>query len=182
MNTRIPLVALGAATIILISSQLSAQVCKPNSIPAAAPNERYLDNGDGTVLDVSTGLVWKKCSLGQNYSDGQCAGTPISHTWKDALAAAASEPKDTATGKSWRVPTTKELETLVERQCHDPAINESMFPGTPSGIYLSSTPGFTPGTPRVMDFRTGIEVTPPVSTQRFVRLVRDAGELQDDLY
>jgi hypothetical protein len=35
---------------------------------------RYLDNGDGTITDTKTQLMWKKCSEGQ--SGDNCSGEP----------------------------------------------------------------------------------------------------------
>lgn len=31
---------------------------------ATAPDSRYTDNGDGTVTDLATGLIWKQCAEG----------------------------------------------------------------------------------------------------------------------
>jgi hypothetical protein len=58
----------------------------------------YQDNGDGTVTDLSTGLMWVKAR-----------GSKVS--WNDALAAA-----DTCTvggHNDWRAPTIKEIYSLI---------------------------------------------------------------------
>ena len=34
----------------------------------------YTDNGNGTVTDNNTGLIWQKCGVGQN-NDSACSGT-----------------------------------------------------------------------------------------------------------
>ncbi len=44
---------------------------------------RFTDNGDGTVTDHGTGLVWQKCSKGQNALD--CSGTATTENWSTAL-------------------------------------------------------------------------------------------------
>jgi hypothetical protein len=38
--------------------------CKPVSIPASTPVSQLYDNGDQTITDVKTGLIWKKCMKG----------------------------------------------------------------------------------------------------------------------
>ena len=182
MRMRSRLIIALTTAFCLLGTVAQAQVCDPESITPTSVDERFLDNRDGTVLDVYTGLVWKACTYGQVYKEGKCTGTPKPVSWQDALSSALAENKGFGGKYRWRVPSTKELESLVERSCLDPVINTSMFPGTPSAVYLTSTPGITPGYPRIIDFRTGIEVVPTVTSQRFVRFVKDAGELQTDLY
>lgn len=64
---------------------------------------RYLDNGDGTITDTKTQLMWKKCSEGQGGDN--CSGEATTYTWDDAMA---------KFGKGeWRLPTIEELRTLV---------------------------------------------------------------------
>ena len=67
--------------------------------PFNAP--RYRDNGDGTVTDEVTGLMWQKTFLGDV-------------SWPDAAAAAARAT--TGGHTDWRVPTIKELYSLINFQ------------------------------------------------------------------
>ena len=54
---------------------------------AAAP---FVDNGDGTITDTSTGLMWDKCARGQ--SGLTCAtGASLQYTWANALTEAATQ-------------------------------------------------------------------------------------------
>jgi len=39
----------------------------------------------------------------------------------------------------WRLPSSKELQTLPEYGCNDPSINLNVFPNTPSDSFWSST-------------------------------------------
>ena len=43
----------------------------------------YTDNGDGTITDDVTGLMWQKCSAGQT-NDASCSGTATTHNWYQA--------------------------------------------------------------------------------------------------
>ncbi|MCI5158155.1 MAG: DUF1566 domain-containing protein, partial [Candidatus Electrothrix sp. AUS1_2] len=37
--------------------------CESNT-PASTPNSQLIDNGDGTITDSKTGLMWKQCVEG----------------------------------------------------------------------------------------------------------------------
>lgn len=120
-----------------------AQTCNTTNIEATTPTTRFTDNGDGTVTDKTTGLMWKKCSEGQTGAD--CTGdAAIASSWQGALKRAQdvnSGDEGFAAGHNdWRVPNIKELQSIVEEQCYDPAINLSVFPNTPSGWCWSSSP------------------------------------------
>ncbi len=68
---------------------------------------RYTDNGDGTVTDNITSLVWQKCSIGQSGND--CSGDRAAlRSWNDANNDCAS-----AYGSAWRLPTKKELISIL---------------------------------------------------------------------
>ncbi len=58
---------------------------------------KYVDNNDGTITDMVTGLMWEK---GVSYMD-----------WSDAMSNASSA--STGGYTDWRVPTIKELYSLV---------------------------------------------------------------------
>lgn len=60
----------------------------------------FRDNGDGTITDAATGLVWMKND----------SGKPMN--WQDALAWAASQ--SCAGRKDWRLPNAKELQSIVD--------------------------------------------------------------------
>ena len=71
--------------------------------------EQFLDNGDGTVIDIHRGLRWQKCGIGQTFRDEECQGdaTPVSLEsaiqYCDSLA---------LMDKKWRLPNIVELESL----------------------------------------------------------------------
>ena len=69
------------------------------------------DNGDGTVIDPRTQLVWKRCSEGQAWNGTACTGQPTKMSWFDAMQAA----KDSRfLGKNdWRLPSKDELSSVV---------------------------------------------------------------------
>ena len=104
------------------------------------PNERFQVHGDGTVTDKQTGLMWMRCSLGQNLQDN-CSGYAYSYDWQEALESARDF--SLANYSDWRLPNINELSSLVARDRHSPAINSAIFPDTQSityPYYWSSTP------------------------------------------
>lgn len=164
---------------MLISVPAMAQFCATDTIRPTINPEQMIDNGDGTVTDAKTGLMWMQCSLGQTWSANGCSGSPMSYTWENALQATAlfNGNGGFADKVDWRLPNIKELGSLVERQCVRPAINLTSFPDTPSATYFSSTvkttgSGSVEGG-RYIDFTTGSDLSPEVNSLRFVRLVRE---------
>ena len=97
----------------------------------------YTDNGDGTVTDKATGLVWQKCSRGQN-NDASCTGTATASNWSTAVSYCGSL---TLAGKTWRLPNINELKSIVDTtKTTAPAIDTTIFPSTvASDSYWSST-------------------------------------------
>lgn len=125
-----------SCALILATSQLAhAQTCKTDSIIATTPDSRFTPIGNGSeVKDTVTGLIWQRCSIGQTWNGNTCAGTATTHTWQQALTVAKN------LGNGYRLPNIKELASIVEEQCYDPAINSKTFPNTPSSYYWSSSP------------------------------------------
>ena len=105
----------------------------------AAPLAAFTDNGDGTVTDPATGLMWDRCSWGQTGND--CSGGSASfRNWQAALGIAVEANTANHRGYSdWRLPNRTELESLVDITTFNPAIDTVAFPITPSGFFWSST-------------------------------------------
>lgn len=110
--------------------------CAPNH-PRLAPDSRYADHGDGTVTDLRTGLMWKRCVQGRSGAD--CAtGTEDIHTqWSGALQAAYAH--HFAGYEDWRLPNINELASLPDPGCLEPSINTTRFPNTPETLHWTST-------------------------------------------
>jgi hypothetical protein len=78
---------------------------------AAWPGTRFVDQGNGTVRDDLTGLVWLQ--------NGNCFGT---RSWTNALADAnglasgSCSLTDNSTAATWRLPNRKELLSLANYQ------------------------------------------------------------------
>ena len=92
--------------------------CNPHS---------YTDLGNGVVKDNVTGLEWQQATASGTY------------TWQQAIDYCNNLSLG---GKDdWRLPTIKELTTLVDSSIPypGPTINATFFPGTVASSYWSST-------------------------------------------
>ena len=125
-----------AAGLVMGMATAAAQTCR-DDIRATAPDSRFSDNGNGTVTDLATGLIWKQCAEGLSGA-GCAAGSLEGFTWAQALQRAADA--DFAGSTLWRLPNKKELASLVEWRCVAPAINARFFPNTPAAWFWSSSP------------------------------------------
>jgi len=84
----------------------------------------YTDNGNGTVTDNATGLIWQQedDNTQRNWAD---AGT-----YCDTL--------DLGGSTQWRLPTVEELISITDKSTFNPSINP-VFTNTDSSSYWSST-------------------------------------------
>ena len=127
-------------TLLLLTTNisLSQQICRTElEVPSTTPNSQFYDNSNGTISDLTTGLMWQKCQIG--LSGSSCdIGSISGLNWQDALFEASN---NTLGGYSdWRVPNVSELESIIEMRCYNPAINSNFFPNTSDGMFWTSTP------------------------------------------
>ena len=120
-------------------SVAAQQAC--NGGESSLPSARFQDNGDGTVTDVESKLMWMRCSSGQQWIGNRCTSTATAYGWADAQRHADQVSSEGAAFfNDWRVPSLRELATITDRGCKNPRTNASVFPGTPAAPYWSSTP------------------------------------------
>ena len=97
-----------------------------------------------TVEDIKTGLMWKQCSESEAGASGTCA-TPTPYTSAEAVAQRVRQVNAASASlgaghADWRVPTVKELASLVDRcTSNNLAIAEGYFPGTMPSSYVSAS-------------------------------------------
>lgn len=88
----------------------------------------FHDNGDGTVTDRNTGLMWKQSESPEL-------------NWEDALR--YCRKLDLGGHTDWRLPGIRELSTLLDLSCRDGVwFHRDFFPGVktaPLGFYWAST-------------------------------------------
>ena len=126
----------------------------------------YVDNGDGTVTDTRTGLMWEKLS-----DDGSMHDKDLDYFFPNHLAKAATLNQYGFAGYTdWRIPNVNELQTLVDYGRMNPAISPAFNTGcTPgctvltcsctvpyySGYWTSSWSEVAPARPWLVEFYRG---------------------------
>ncbi len=89
------------------------------------PSPRFVDNGDGTVTDKLTGLMWIK-------------GETEAMTWQAALDYVKT--LNTGGHADWRLPNVEELRSLVDYSQVDPSLPQGhLFTNARAASYWSST-------------------------------------------
>ena len=130
------------------------------SASADAPPGRYTVDADGlTVYDTQTGLTWQR-----DASSGQ-------QTWAQAQTTCAA--LIATLGDAYRLPTIKELQTLVDYSATtSPVLDPSAFPDMPGTSFWSSTPfAGTTDSAWMLEFGSGIPYSPLKTTPNYVRCV-----------
>jgi uncharacterized protein DUF1566 len=121
--------------------------------------ERFVDNGDGTLTDTCTGLMWEQDSG---------VGTL---TWPQALR--YCEKLDMGGHTDWRLPNVRELQSLVDYGRVDTAIDPA-FMSDSDGYWSSSAYLDDPGGIWYIDFYDGFLDFDYFDSEYAVRPVRNA--------
>lgn len=123
------------------------------------------DNGDGTVTDFITGLMWKQRDAAY-VTQGASSFPPV---WQKAI-----DHCDTlifAGHSDWRLPTKFELHSIVDHSRSNPAINP-IFLCPPSHFWSATTNEYDTGGAWFVDFYNGYDGRAPKFFFKKVRCVR----------
>ncbi len=117
MRRNIAILIITALWVFASDSTLPAQK-KASPKPAAGKStprgERFIDNGDGTVTDTMSKLMWvKECSYVKTRG---CLGWDKSKAYVDGLSTGGHD--------DWRMPTVAELKTLYSEEYSVPSFNQ----------------------------------------------------------
>jgi hypothetical protein len=111
------------AVVIALSIIAVFSAVPPSPAFADAPTGRYVVDG-GTVTDTRTRLTWQRSPdatpRGWTFAAPYCSDLDLN-------------------GKGWRLPSVKELLTLVDESRWGPAIDPVAFPSTPSDYFWTSS-------------------------------------------
>ena len=101
---------------------------------------------DGPIArDYINKLEWMRCSVGQLWENNTCVGEVLMLSVPEAEEVA--QRVTNLEGGRWRLPTVKELQTIVSKvetrpDDFEPNIDQKTFPNTFSGPYWSSDRSF----------------------------------------
>ena len=106
------------------------------AMQAGAPLS-YTDNGDGTITDENTGLMWEKKS-----ADGSIHDMDTSYTWNDAfdVHVAGLNSMNFAGHNDWRLPNERELVSIVnyENKFPVPAVSPAFNTNCTAGCTVQT--------------------------------------------
>ena len=106
------------------------------------PSPRFTDNGDMTVTDNLTGLIWTK----NGNAPGPSACSPgTAMQWQAALSYVACLNTNNYLGRTnWRLPNRKELFSIVDYQQYNPSLSTAnpFVNSYPSFYWSSSTDAY----------------------------------------
>lgn len=161
MKIRSSLLRLCFAAILVATPALAADKTADH-----APPDQYLpfDKNAKIISDQKTKIEWDRTATKQPFAvlNAACLSSPVSGA---------------------RVPTVKELLTIVDEEPHleyefgkeqVKLIDQSAFPNTPVDLpHWSQTPGSDPAnTVLGVDFKTGMIVDMPTSGQGYIRCMK----------
>jgi hypothetical protein len=133
---------------------------------STVPEAGLSDNGDGTITDRRSGLVWQKDEV------------PTAMTWEEAERYATSLQIGGRTG--WRLPTVKELQSLNDPKIVRPSISRTFFPEAAAEEYWSSTAmGNRPNYAWTVNFEVGIVSYSEMTKALRVRPLRGVGGMEN---
>jgi len=116
------------------------------------------NNGDGTITDIETHLMWQQ-------------ETSSKLNWKDSLA--YCEALSLAGYNDWHLPNKEQLYSIANYEKYAPAIDTGYFSDTVSSYYWSSSTYIKNiGNAWCVDFNYGSDYTSTKSSAYYVRCIR----------
>lgn len=106
------------------SKIIQVRAVRDISAPTLIP-DHFTDNGNGTVTDNITNLIWQKVPFADTLN------------WEQALTYAAT--LFLAGNSEWRLPNIKELQSINDEGLINPSLNTSYFSAGTAKKYWSST-------------------------------------------
>ena len=139
--------------------RIGARCVRATTRPRCVHSSRYVGAGAATVTDSETGLTW------QRTLDGATTTWTGAKTYCQSLKLPG--------GGRWRLPSMKELQTLIDVGRKEPAIDLTAFPGSPMEQFWTSSALAGSSTDAwFVSFRLGAVNTIDKNSQGFVRCVR----------
>lgn len=134
------------------------------------PAARFTVSGsspNAAVVDSATGLSWQQTVSGSAYTWSASAAAGSAQAYCNTLSL-------NGYSSGWRVPTERELLSIVDRTAFNPSTDAAAFPSTPVGVYWSATPMQDgSGSAWIVSFNIGYSNYYLVGSNSRVRCVHD---------
>ena len=128
---------------------------------------------DHIVVDLERKIEWLRCSVGQQWNGSKCVGNIVNLSLD--VVPKAIDIANEQLGGQWRLPSKKELTSIVCKECSSPKINQEIFPNTDNAPYWTGDRSIFNSKFYVsVNFHTGFSFNrfSPIK-ELAVRLVRD---------
>jgi hypothetical protein len=117
----------------LLRKEAGQVIAKPASaVTLRVINDRFTDNGDGTITDKQLKVIWVK--------DPSVIDALKSTMNFDAARSACEKLQYAGFNSGWRMPTVEELRSIVDYTRSEPAWDINVFGGKHDDWYWTSTP------------------------------------------
>ena len=137
-----------------------------------ASDSRFMTK-EHIIVDLERQIEWLRCSVGQRWDGSKCSGNIVNLSL-DIVPEAIKLANEQLGGK-WRLPSKKELSSIVCKECPSPKINKEIFPNTDNAPYWTGDKSIYNSKFYVsVNFHTGFSFNrfSPIK-ELAVRLVRD---------
>jgi uncharacterized protein DUF1566 len=128
--------ALAGARRLPATGQTTSYTAGDDGAIQAGATLSYRDNGDGTITDNNTGLMWEKLSADGSIHDFGIFSGIGALNWADAFAvhiAGLNAGGGFAGYTDWRLPNMKELHSIVNYGTFNPAVSPEFNTGCVPG-------------------------------------------------
>lgn len=131
----------------LLTSLTMAGFLLAFGVSGAAADEQLIDQGNGTIKDTFSGLLWVQNPSALPSLIGLKTFVESDQACEDLVHAGVGP-------NVWRLPTITELKSIYDGRFKNPRVNTNFF-AAEGGAYWSQTP-YYPGTKAwTMNFKTG---------------------------
>lgn len=129
-----------------------------------------LNHGE-IARDRETGILWRRCLLGQNWDGSNCSGTATARNYADAQSQCAAL-SDSPYGP-WRLPNFRELNTFFQYSGSSPAIISGVFQNYPTtlGLWSNRTLEANTANALAINLATGAVLSYAKTNTRYVQCV-----------
>jgi len=128
--------------LVLIAGGCASPSAGMSAVFGETAGSPFIDGGDGTVEDLRSGHVWQQ-TVPYSYAP-YCTGRyyPIlspdgdACSWQDAQRYCSELA---LAGGGWRLPSKEELQSIVDDERDEPAIDLTAFPDAQPDVFWSSS-------------------------------------------
>jgi len=85
----------------------------------------FITDEEGLATDIETGTRWFRCPAGKRFVNYRCKGEALYLSWDEATNYAKEFSEKS--GMRWRLPTNREMKSIMRADCIAPSLNENVF-------------------------------------------------------